>query len=76
MHQNGFRDGVAAAEAMSVARHPRRGPNPPLESLSRKLLAAMILAGGLLTLASFAKYLDHGAFFSDLVRQVVRLTAG
>ena len=57
---------------MSMARDHR---DRSLESLTRKLLAAMILTGGLLTAASFAKHIDHGALVADIVRLVENLTA-
>ncbi len=59
-----------------MARSTHRGrPGTTLDALPRKLVAAMIVAGGVLTLVSFAKYLDHGQLVSDFVSRVQEMTA-
>jgi hypothetical protein len=60
---------------MTVAKRRRNSSPEDAGAMSRKLVAAMILTGGLLTLASFAKYVDHGRLVSDIVSRVQQLTA-
>jgi hypothetical protein len=60
---------------MMAARDQRGRPGAPWDTLSRKVLAAMIVTGGLLTLVSFAKYVPGGAVLTGIVNSVQHLVA-
>ncbi len=56
-----------------MARGAKGRLDAPWDTVPRTLIAAMIVTGGLLTLVSFAKYVDHGQLLSDLVGQAQHL---